>query len=285
MGSDGGGAAAGRGRERVRPRATRSRSACWYAKRAGRRRRRERGTGSAMSAVREGRRTSSLGQQGREGKRREGDRGREATGYRRRLTLQRAHVGTGPCQPASCWLPWDDWGGPLQSPRRHLAGLRSPGLPIVASSLVYRRRRMRCSHAGSLIRRTGCASGCARFKEDAAPCDTRQPAQTRWLARASNSRQLLLQSGSFAADVLLCCGCSTSASASLPTELPSLSAGRASAAPVRSIGRSTTGCRLSRGWLPAHRGLRLAVGICRDDWNSLEEELASNYLAVSWRRR
>ena len=41
----------------------------------------------------------------------------------------------------------------------------------------------------------------------------------------------------------------------------------------------TTGCRISRGWLPAHRGLcglwigeaPGGVGSCRDDWKSLEE--------------
>ena len=37
-----------------------------------------------------------------------------------------------------------------------------------------------------------------------------------------------------------------------------------------------TGCRISRGWLPAHRGLWIGeapggVGSCRDDWESLEE--------------
>ena len=37
-----------------------------------------------------------------------------------------------------------------------------------------------------------------------------------------------------------------------------------------------TGCRISRGWLPAHRGLWIGeapggVGSCRDDWKSLEE--------------
>lgn len=37
-----------------------------------------------------------------------------------------------------------------------------------------------------------------------------------------------------------------------------------------------TGCRISRGWLPAHRGLWIGeapggVGRCRDDWKSLKE--------------
>ena len=48
----------------------------------------------------------------------------------------------------------------------------------------------------------------------------------------------------------------------------------------------TTGCRISRGWLPAHRGLWIGeapggVGSCRDDWKSLNELGARHYYRLA----
>ena len=47
-----------------------------------------------------------------------------------------------------------------------------------------------------------------------------------------------------------------------------------------------TGCRISRGWLPAHRGLWIGeapggVGSCRDDWKSLNELGARHYYRLA----
>ena len=50
-----------------------------------------------------------------------------------------------------------------------------------------------------------------------------------------------------------------------------------------------TGCRISRGWLPAHRGLWIGeapggVGSCRDDWKSLEAHCPAQGRTVSLAR-
>ena len=146
MGSDGGGAAAGRGREKQQQSTSPRHEVC----QKGRPGQADGGRDREGDALYQGRRTSALGWQGGKGiDHRSGRLQGERAACLGVCMSGRAHA-----MPAAGWLPWDDWRGPLQSPHRRLAGLRSPGLGVEGDAAMracpaYGRRRRRRRRKGS----------------------------------------------------------------------------------------------------------------------------------------
>lgn len=236
----------------------RSRSACWYAKRAGG----GRAAPGARCAVREARRTSSLGWQGRGTSRRT-----TTTGCR----ITDCACRRGPTPAAGCR---GMMGGPPQSPRR----AAHAGRPW-AKAVLYLpgRRRVRCSHAGSsgvrelVVSRLAASVGAAMRQRKRA-----LPAAGECCGREASLLMSCLA-------LLLCQRRCQPAHRALPSTcaLQGVRQRRPLAEAQRDAEFHVAGCRRAVGCGLHLQQLAVAATIGAA-WSASSE---SNYLAVSWEAR